>query len=139
MKLIVGKIYADWCPHCVHLTPSWKEMENQLKDNIQFVDFEAERNLNELKEFQKTYPVNVQQGYPTLFRIEHEENSEPRIHYYTGKRDTSSLIQWAKHGDTVPENDLKHKIQKKKTRNQRKTRNRRKNQNRRKTYRNAKK
>ena len=140
MKLIVGKIYADWCPHCVHLTPSWKEMESQVKNDIQVVDFEAERNRSELETFQKTYPVNVQNGYPTLFRIEVNENSEPRIHYYTGKRDTTSLIHWAKHGDApmkivIPENNVKHKIQKK----QKSKSKSKKIQNRRKTYRNKRK
>ncbi len=62
-----------------------------LKSNIKVVDFEASRQLNELTDFQNKYPVTVQQGYPTLFRIVDSENTKPSIRYYTGNRDTRAL------------------------------------------------
>lgn len=108
MTIIVGKIHADWCGHCKNLIPSWKEIENKVKNkNIKVVDFEASRQLNELIEFQNKYPVAVQQGYPTLFRIVDSENTQPNIRYYTGNRDTRALINWALHGDDVKHENVK--------------------------------
>lgn len=85
---IVGMMYAKWCPHCKVLEPAWKEMEKQVKDKIEVRSFEESDNQQELKEFQ--YPVKLQSGYPTLFRIENGN-----IEYYSGDRDAESLIKWA--------------------------------------------
>jgi len=102
MQLIVGKIYANWCGHCKNLIQPWNEMQNKVNHKVKVVKFEGTQHANELENFKKTYPVDVQQGYPTLFRIVHEKNAEPKIKYYSGQRDAPSLIFWALHGDAVP-------------------------------------
>ena len=32
-KIIIGKIYADWCGHCNMLKPEWEKMKNMIKHN----------------------------------------------------------------------------------------------------------
>ena len=90
-KPIAGKLYANWCGHCNALETPWKEMKKRVGGSVDVVGFEADTDKKELAEFQKKHPVEVQGGYPTLFRIE----KGGKIEYYNGGRDTESLVNWA--------------------------------------------
>lgn len=95
-KTIVGKLYADWCGHCSALVTPWNDMEKKVGKEVDVVSFEETKDKNKLAEFQKKHKVAVQEGYPTLFRID-----GGKISYYNGGRDTTSLINWALNKKTV--------------------------------------
>jgi thiol-disulfide isomerase/thioredoxin len=108
---IVGMMYAKWCPHCNVLEPNWKKMEEEVKDKIEVRSFEESDDRDEFQQFEKKYPVKLQSGYPTLFRIENGN-----IEYYSGDRDAESLIKWAlgkKTGGTRRRRYRPHKSHKK--------------------------
>ena len=106
--IIIGKLYAEWCMHCKNLEPIWKNLKEDLKDKIEnkeleIVEFEETKDQIKLEEFKKKYPVEIQGGYPTLFKIDKEGN----ITYYSGERELESLKIWAI-GTNGPENSEKH-------------------------------
>lgn len=93
--IIVGKLFAKWCVHCKNLESIWKNMKEELKDKIEskelkIVEFEETDDKEKLEDFKKEYPVDIQGGYPTIFKI----NKEGNITYYSGDRDLESLKKW---------------------------------------------
>lgn len=89
-KIIVGKIYADWCGHCIALKPEWDKMKSQIKkSHIEFIEIEASE-TTDLEKFENQHNTKIQvNGYPTIFKItEHVE-------YYQGPRDANNLQKWA--------------------------------------------
>ena len=41
-KRVIGKIYAEWCGHCVALKPEWEAMKQELQKypDIEVVEIE---------------------------------------------------------------------------------------------------
>ena len=107
--IIVGKLYAEWCMHCKNLEPIWKNLKEDLKDKIEnkeleIVEFEETKDQTKLEEFKLKHPhVEIQGGYPTLFKIDKEGN----ITYYSGERELEALKNWAI-GSSEPETIQKH-------------------------------
>ena len=33
-KILIGKVYANWCGHCQHLKPEWLKMKKELKSKM---------------------------------------------------------------------------------------------------------
>lgn len=91
-KILIGKVYADWCGHCVSLKPEWLKMKNYIKKNFKHIDFiEAESSQKDIIEnLKKKYNI-IAEGYPTLFKI--KENGV--VEYYKGKRFAKELLEWA--------------------------------------------
>jgi thiol-disulfide isomerase/thioredoxin len=94
--IIIGKLYADWCMHCKNLEPIWKNLKEDLKDKIEnkeleIVEFEETKDQSKLEEFKLKHPVEIQGGYPTLFKIDKQGN----ITYYSGERELEALKNWA--------------------------------------------
>jgi thiol-disulfide isomerase/thioredoxin len=92
MKIIIGKIYANWCGHCQSLKPEWYNMKKMLKyknKNIQFVEIE-ESQQQKLDKFKKRFPQLEINGYPTIFKIYPNKH----IEYYNGNRLTSDMKKW---------------------------------------------
>lgn len=101
-KVIVGKIYANWCIHCMNLKPVWKNViKNTYKkvtpESIRFVSIEETNMQNKLNTFYRKYniPENLKKsfenikGYPTIFKIKNG-----KVIYYNGDRSEKSLSKW---------------------------------------------
>ena len=111
-KIIIGKIYADWCIHCKHLKPNWMEMKRKIKENMgyslknakyQFVELgdslEKELSLVEqmhtfnMKHFPNGNKEISSDGFPTIFKI-----CRKKIDYFQGDRNNiNNLYDWATH------------------------------------------
>jgi thiol-disulfide isomerase/thioredoxin len=98
-KKVVGKLYATWCGHCKTLDPEWKKMKaiimkNKKNKDVQFVEIESENMDNGLTKLNKTFSTNVavQDGYPTLFKI---ENGSKKVEYFNGERNAEEMIKWS--------------------------------------------
>jgi len=93
---LVGKIYADWCPHCISLKPEWNKMKQKAHKRMgkscpQFVEIE-ESQIDEQKggiEKEIGAPINVD-GYPTLFK----SYKKGHIEYYKGPRTADQMADW---------------------------------------------
>ena len=105
-KVVIGKIYADWCIHCKMLVPEWDKMKKKIKLQmgrnlknviIEYCDVQGSNNTEETsrnirEQIEQKYnvpPVNFQ-GFPTLFKIVGKN-----ISYYEGERNADALYKWA--------------------------------------------
>lgn len=98
-KIIIGKVYADWCGHCQSLKPEWKKMKNYIrakkgKHGILFVEIEEKQMDRKLKQLKADYGLEVfANGYPTLFKFENG-----KVEYYNGNRQSHALSKWVLRG-----------------------------------------
>jgi thiol-disulfide isomerase/thioredoxin len=114
--LVIGKIYADWCGHCVALKPEWAKLKRDVKaamgryfKNVR-VEFHEigdtphnkSRGLTVdgmLEKFNGKHMLNSPEklaldgGYPTLFKLH-----KGKLEYYKGSRDAKSMFQWYTQG-----------------------------------------
>jgi thiol-disulfide isomerase/thioredoxin len=122
-KIIIGKIYAEWCGHCIALAPKWKTllktMRNKIpKKQLVIVNIESENVENGLSVLNEKYlygsdeKVAIQGGYPTIFKI-----VNGKIHYFEGPREVSPMLKWAMEG--LPRHTKKNRSAKNKTRKMR--------------------
>lgn len=104
--LVVGKLYANWCGHCQTLAPEWDTMKKSIKSKmkkggnkykkIDIVEIEEANQEKELPAVNEKYlggskdKVELQGGYPTIFKIEND-----RVYYYGGERTASEMEKWA--------------------------------------------
>lgn len=110
-KLVLGKIYAEWCGHCKNLAPKWDIIEEELPkrftakskplvykvEESKMNDFET--GLETLKPYLANPSENVelQGGYPTIFKI-----VNGKLSYYDGPREVGPIITWAMEGIRTP-------------------------------------
>ena len=95
-KVVVGKLYANWCGACKALEPEWTKMEVEAKakhaNSVEIVpSIESETMEKELKKLNDKYKTNVsiQRGYPTIFKIVHG-----KVEYYEGERSSPKMMEW---------------------------------------------
>lgn len=91
-RVLIGKIYADWCGHCQTLKPEWQKMKQSLKKinpSIQIVEVEESdtEKLERIKKIAGGLKVNA---YPTIFKYK-----GGRIEYYNGERLAKPMQSWA--------------------------------------------
>jgi thiol-disulfide isomerase/thioredoxin len=114
--IVAGKIFADWCGHCVALKPEWEKLKRNMKHqmgrsikNIQIVFEEigeTEKNKKQGKtvdgmiaKFNEKYMSNSPQklaldgGYPTIFMYCPKTGM---LKYYQGARTSDELWKWYK-------------------------------------------
>ena len=97
--MIVGKIYAEWCGHCIALKPEWAKMKTVLsrRGNYEFVEIPHDQQHSRIPELNELYlknsatPLALQGGYPTIFKIH-----KGQIEYYNGPRTRADLVYWVK-------------------------------------------
>ena len=106
--LIIGKIYADWCGHCIALVPEWKKMKQMVyhkrfnNTNVIFKELgDTKENKKRgikvdslIAKFNKDNrkgqePVKIDGGFPTIFKI-----YNGKLEYYKGARDAKSIFAW---------------------------------------------
>lgn len=107
--LIIGKIYADWCGHCIALVPEWKKMKQMIyhkrienanvifkelgdtkenkKKGIKVDSLIAKFNTEDRKGQE---PIKIDGGFPTIFKI-----YNGKLEYYKGSRDAKYIFEWA--------------------------------------------
>ena len=73
---------ADWCGHCKAFKSVWESLQENLKDKINFVTYDNEKNSDEIKKFGV-------EGFPTIIL----KNNNKAIEY-VGPRDEQSLIEF---------------------------------------------
>lgn len=87
-KIIIGKIYANWCGHCTALKPEWDKMKSEIKNlPIEIVEIE-ESEKDRLSAFTEKYKIQVD-GYPTIFKITNTTE------YYHGPPEAEAIKTWA--------------------------------------------
>ena len=92
-KIIVCKIYANWCGHCQSLKPVWAELKNIMSANknvsmIEIEESEMKDKIGKLRNIcKKDIDVN---GFPTIVKICGKANPE----YYQGERSVDALREW---------------------------------------------
>lgn len=111
-KIVIGKIYADWCGHCKILKPEWNKMKTMIKNNTGRSLKNVEFDIHELGENDHTRENNIEintliddfnkkqfpngenrveyDGFPTVFKI-----FKKRIDYYNGQKNADDLYNWA--------------------------------------------
>jgi len=99
--LVIGKIHAKWCGHCVALVPEWNKMKSELKKllgnkyQLVFAEIEQSQEKHKLPKINSTHLANsskkveIQGGYPTLFKIH-----GGKLDYYGGERQAGSMTKW---------------------------------------------
>jgi thiol-disulfide isomerase/thioredoxin len=111
-SVIIGVVYAKWCPHCKDLIPEegdnnpiprWqqtldliKQRASKNKKDIYYLTIEEGeiKNRNKLAKFnEKCKDISDQKldanGYPTLFKI-----TDGKLEKYTGPREPENMANW---------------------------------------------
>ena len=115
--IVIGKIYADWCGHCVALKPEWEKMKRLVRlqmgrklnhvhiDIIEMGDTEENKAAGKtvdglIAEFNAKYlPAAdpsmkvTSNGFPTIFKV-----CNGKVEYYQGERLGQSMYKWATQG-----------------------------------------
>jgi thiol-disulfide isomerase/thioredoxin len=100
-KYHMGKVYANWCPHCVSLEPKWNYMKNYFQNNnnndkdVNFIEIEQSQMEDEIPKINNsilansTEKLSADKGFPTIFFVDGD-----KLEYYEGPRETENMIQW---------------------------------------------
>mgnify|MGYP000161872644 CR=1 FL=1 len=93
-EIVLGLLYADWCPHCINMKSEWESMKTMLPENVEVIQIE-ERNpdkTNIISRIEKKLNGNhiENKGYPTIFKV-----NENRVEYYGGERSAQLMGGWA--------------------------------------------
>lgn len=105
-KIIVVKVYADWCGHCQSLKPEWERMKKIVPmHKVQFVEINDRNKDAGIANLNRVHGVNLPMpdGYPTIARF----GTDKQIEYYGGERRAKPLAQWALHGGSSTEGGRK--------------------------------
>ena len=89
-----GKIYADWCGHCVALKPEWAKVERAMLP-MRSHNIESENKDVLIDDFNRKYKADLpkQVGFPTIFKLTHHGG---KVEMYNGERTAESMLDWLK-------------------------------------------
>lgn len=98
--IIIGKLWAKWCPHCISLIPAWNDMKNQIKKKTGFLPkyMETEEGeIHKIDEYNQSHSdgqlIDKARGYPTIYKIQ-----GGKIEYYDGERTGPEMVHWMMSG-----------------------------------------
>lgn len=103
-QIVCGKLYASWCHFCKDLKEPWeklililnKEMPMAcIVKDIPIGDEEDEQKRNSMLEnltaqINANQKINVQNGYPTIFKLDDHNN----VVYHDGERTVENMYQF---------------------------------------------
>ena len=98
-KTIIGRIYSKTCIHCIAMEKAWKKLDKMIQQhggNIEMKNVEASEMGQQLSELNQRFlggsdkRVEIQGGFPTLFKIKDKE-----VEYYGGERTAEAMFDWA--------------------------------------------
>ena len=103
--IVIGKISASWCGHCVALKPIWDNvLKNPVNSHITFLDVEKDTDAEaaELVRINEKYLHNSEEklesnGYPTIFKI-----TNGKLEYYKEDRDEPTINNWIQKSTQKP-------------------------------------
>ena len=81
-KATLNLFKSEFCSHCIKFKPLWEELQNELKDKVNFKIFDAVNDKKEMKE----YGI---QGYPTLILKRGNNKVE-----FNGSRNKENIIEF---------------------------------------------
>jgi thiol-disulfide isomerase/thioredoxin len=89
-----GKIYADWCGHCVALKPEWAKLERVMMP-IRATNIESANKDHLVDVFNRKYNTNLPKevGFPTIFKL---SKYGGKVEIYNGERNADNMIAWLK-------------------------------------------
>lgn len=97
--IVVGLVYANWCPHCTQMKPEWNKMKKELQGDNQYnvVEIEADQpdkqeRIAELENGLDGKTIDAA-GYPTIFKLNNGE-----VEYYDGERNVNDMKYWVTGG-----------------------------------------
>ena len=98
---IVGRIYADWCVHCINMKKDWQALKSDMAKEkvgkVKFMDIEEKEMPDKLQSLNGTYfggkDAVQSSGFPTIFMFRAKTKS-PVLDYYKGERNLESMKQW---------------------------------------------
>ena len=90
-----GKIYADWCGHCITLKPEWAKLERAMLP-MRSHNIESANKDYLVDKFNRKYSSDLPKsvGFPTIFKLTHHGG---KIEIYEGERTVDSMSSWLKH------------------------------------------
>jgi thiol-disulfide isomerase/thioredoxin len=99
-KYHMGKVYANWCPHCITLEPKWDYMKNYFQNDnnggkVNFIEIEQSQMEYEIPKINNGILANsaeklsADKGFPTIFFVDGD-----KLEYYEGPRESKKMIQW---------------------------------------------
>jgi thiol-disulfide isomerase/thioredoxin len=50
---------SDSCPHCIRFNPVWLKLQDEMKNKLNFITYDSEKDLNKMRQYNIT-------GFPTL-------------------------------------------------------------------------
>jgi thiol-disulfide isomerase/thioredoxin len=93
--MVVGLVYANWCPHCTQMKPEWNKMKNELQGDNHYnvIEIEADQpdkqeRIAELEAKLNGKTIDAA-GYPTIFKLNNGE-----VEYYDGDRNSNMMKSW---------------------------------------------
>jgi thiol-disulfide isomerase/thioredoxin len=102
--VVVGKVYAEWCGHCIAMKPQWTQLETHFesqqersphaKTKYEVVSISSDELATKKPQVEQMYLSNTGnkidvKGYPTIFKI-----VDGKIEYYNGERRYSPMLRW---------------------------------------------
>lgn len=103
-QIVCGKLYASWCHFCKDLKEPWNQLISILNKEMPMVcivkdiaigDEEDEQKRNSMLEnltsqLKANQKINVQKGYPTIFKLDDNNN----VVYHEGNRTVDDMYQF---------------------------------------------
>lgn len=116
---VLGRVYAKWCGHCVHMKEDWDKLKTSVGDEkggkVAVVDIEDIVMNSELPKLNKKYfkhHSGIQSaGFPTIF-IYKTDNADNTLDYYKGERTYGAMKHWVESKLStapIPPSTHKHK------------------------------